>query len=258
MTIRSQNQLPHSPNVRYYEAPAFFGKNTIPRAQWPIALGLLAVAAIIGIILGFTIVNDYVYADRKHAAAVEQVLSTIETQPIPVLNDYRNHASGDLRNALAEQGYTLVDNPIEAPEGSTADELDIDKLPANFNQASLDAIAANGVESMQAETAAAYLADWWNLKLYRADATDLKVKYCIFGPATIEQAIVQAVETQGWQNSSLGESGVDQIGNTYQHGTVDIDGHQYRWSVYGCPLSDVYSIPGLPDTSWYISARLMG
>lgn len=258
MSIQSQNQLPQSPNVNYYQAPAFFGKQRIPREQWPIILGLLIAAAIIASYLGFNIINDYVYADRKHAAAVEAALATVEPAPVPVLNEIRNHNSGDLRNFLQEKGYALVDNPLDAAEGSTADELDVDKLPATIEQADIDMATNNGIESLPAEKAALYLADSWNLTLYRADATDLKVKYCVFGPATVEQAIVQAVEAQGWQNSSLGESGVDQVGNTYQHGSVEIEGKGYRWSVYACPLSDVYSISGLPDASWYVSARLMG
>lgn len=258
MSIQSQNQLPHSPEVRYMQAPAFFGSPDIPHRDWAKVLGFVVVASLIGIFIGMHLIDNYVYADRKHAAAVEEMLASVERQPIPVLSDHRGQNSTDLRASLEQAGLMLVDNPIDQSEDSGADALDVDKMPASVDPVDINAAQQNGVMSLPAEKAAAFLSDYWNLTLYRSDATDLKVKYCLFGPTTAEQAIVQAVETQGWQSSSLGETGIDQVGNTYQHGTIDLDGHQYRWSVYACPLSEVYAVTGLPDSAWYISSRLVG
>lgn len=48
----------------------------------------------------------------------------------------------------------------------------------------------------------------------------------------------------------------DEVGNTFQTGTVDIDGDTYTWRVSAAPLSDKYDIKGLPGTAAYVGIRL--
>ena len=48
----------------------------------------------------------------------------------------------------------------------------------------------------------------------------------------------------------------DEVGNTFQTGTVDIDDVTYTWRVSAAPLSDKYDIKGLPSTAAYVGIRL--
>lgn len=256
MAIRSQSQLPGSPDVRYMHAPALFSDGKFPTKHIPLLLGLLLVALLIGGMLAFRVIDEVVYADQKNAERVQEAISAVQPQPIPLLADHRNQGSEELRAVLQGAGLTLKENPITPEEG--VDQLDVDKLPANTDQSIIDAANQHGIDKLPPPQAASYLMDYWNLTLSRTEAIDLRIRFQLFGPATVEQAIVKAVEAQGWQGSSIGESGTDQMGNTYQHGTIDYDGKQYRWSVYACPLKDVYPVSGLPESSWYLSARLMG
>ena len=52
------------------------------------------------------------------------------------------------------------------------------------------------------------------------------------------------------------ESGVDDAGNTFQTGTIDVDGTTYAWRVSAIALSSVYDITGLPDTAVYVGVRM--
>lgn len=86
---------------------------------------------------------------------------------------------------------------------------------------------------------------------------DIKVKYADFKSGSAEAAIQSAMTTEGWTGSTLGDSGIDSSGNTYQQGTISIAGTTYNWSVSVCDLSAVYSVDGLPANAQYVGIRLV-
>ena len=65
-----------------------------------------------------------------------------------------------------------------------------------------------------------------------------------------------AMASEGLEGSTLGESGVDDAGDTFQTGTIDVDGTTYAWRVSAIALSSVYDITGLPDTAVYVGVRM--
>ena len=60
---------------------------------------------------------------------------------------------------------------------------------------------------------------------------------------------------EGFEASSTSMD-TDEVGNTFQTGTVDIDDVTYTWRVSAAPLSDKYDIEGLPSTAAYVGSLL--
>ena len=95
----------------------------------------------------------------------------------------------------------------------------------------------------------------WTLTVDRSDTLTMAVKYADFSSSTLEAAIQAAVAAEGFQAASA-STDTDEVGNTFQTGTVDIDNVTYTWRVSAAPLSDKYDIKGLPSTAAYVGIRL--
>jgi len=67
-----------------------------------------------------------------------------------------------------------------------------------------------------------------------------------------------AIAAEGFDPATIAEDGmgVDEVGNTFKQGTVDVDGTAYTWKVSALPLSEMYDISGLPETAVYVGVRL--
>ena len=65
-------------------------------------------------------------------------------------------------------------------------------------------------------------------------------------------------DDEGFDPATIAEDGmgVDEVGNTFKQGTVDVDGTAYTWKVSALPLSEMYDISGLPETAVYVGVRL--
>ena len=48
----------------------------------------------------------------------------------------------------------------------------------------------------------------------------------------------------------------NESGNNYSKGSIEIDGHPCTWSIHAIPLSDMYSISGLPEDACYVGIRI--
>ena len=72
------------------------------------------------------------------------------------------------------------------------------------------------------------------------------------------QQVDAAIAAEGFDPATIAEDGmgVDEVGNTFKQGTVDVDGTAYTWKVSALPLSEMYDISGLPETAVYVGVRL--
>ena len=69
-------------------------------------------------------------------------------------------------------------------------------------------------------------------------------------------AFRKALEAEGFDPESVAESGVDDSGNTYSMGTVDVDGVLCSWKISALKLDEIYSISSAPEEACYVGVRL--
>lgn len=243
--------------IRRMDAPALLSPLGTPKKLWfPIA-GLGLVAALIGMFFGFQALDNIVYADERQRDAVQESIMSSAESPVPILLNFCYTPVEEIRTLFEDMGYVFLD--VGDQSSDAAEYLDIIRVPVSLDPALSEIAIRQGPSKLSPPEAGTFLAESWRLTAIRnAEAIDYKVKYSVFGPATIQDAISGAMNAQGWQSSTLGESGVDSMGNNYQNGTIEHDGRVYSWSIYACPLNDAYHVLGLPEESYYVSARIQG
>ena len=86
----------------------------------------------------------------------------------------------------------------------------------------------------------------------------MRVGYADFTSGSLEAAIQSAIASEGFDPATTpeGGAGVDEVGNTFQSGTIDVNGTVYTWKVSALPLSNMYDITGLPESAVYVGIRM--
>ena len=98
----------------------------------------------------------------------------------------------------------------------------------------------------------------WRVTMDLTNYQDFRIRYADFQATTIEEAILNAVHNQGFDGDGceMTKEGVDESGNTFKSGTIDIDDETYFWRVSAVKFNDAYSIKGMPDTAIYVGIRM--
>jgi hypothetical protein len=81
------------------------------------------------------------------------------------------------------------------------------------------------------------------------------VRYADFTTGDPQVAIRSALEKEGFDANNV-ESGVDDSGNSFSTGGVDVNGTQCTWRISAVPLSDYYAISGMPENACYVGVRI--
>ena len=237
-------------NIRYMDGSSLLRPMDMPRSQ-QIVMGIFVIiAVVIGVRLAagaITAVND---SNAQSQASVEENLARSVSYNLPVLTQMVDMDDQAILDSLTAAGYTVYNQTAEGTAG-----LDLVKLPSDVTVADAAAMYAKGVGSLSASQAALLLNGSWTLTVDRADNLSMAVKYADFSSSTLEAAIQAAIAAEGFEASSASMD-TDEVGNTFQTGTVDIDGDTYTWRVSVAPLSDKYDIKGLPSTAAYVGIRL--
>lgn len=237
-------------NIRYMDGSSLLRPMDMPRSQQIVMAVFVVIAVIIGIRLAagaITAVND---SNAQSQASVEENLSRTASYNLPVLTQMADMDDQAILDSLATAGYTVYNQTAEGTAG-----LDLVKLPEDVTVADAAAMYAKGVGSLSASQAALLLNGSWTLTVDRSDTLTMAVKYADFSSSTLEAAIQAAVAAEGFQTASTSMD-TDEVGNTFQTGTVDIDDVTYTWRVSAAPLSDKYDIKSLPSTAAYVGIRL--
>jgi len=246
--------------IRYMDGSSLQRPFDLPHRNNYVLIGLIAAAAFFGILIGLHLYDVLINSQVRQEATVEQTINRGVTLDLPVLDTYVSSANSDISAALTAAGYAIIDmNTIPGVSNAGASgSLDLVKLPSDVTVADAAITYAKGISSLSGEDAARYLSGSWRLTVDRPSSVDMKVKYADFTSKAATTAIQSAITTEGWDKGTLGDSGIDASGNTYQNGTITIDGAIYNWSVSVCPLSAVYSNSGLPSDALYVGIRLAG
>lgn len=239
--------------VKYMDASGLKRPLDLPRAMWPILAVILVVAAFFGVRMAHSL--DYNVAHHSDRVK-EQVQAEIDrgvAQDVPVLSGYAGMDDDAILQSMTDAGFTYVDmNEINGTGEAT---IDVIKLPSDMTVDDAAAAYTDGVSSLDNITAAKFLSGSWRFMAVRDSGYSYSVKYADFSSGGPEAAVQAAVQAQGFADSSMGDAGVDDNGNTFQEGSIDIDGSTYAWSISACSLSDVYSVRGMPDDAQYVGVR---
>jgi len=117
---------------------------------------------------------------------------------------------------------------------------------------------AEGFSNQTLETICVILKNSWWITTNHGSHDNIKLKYSEFTSGSLNAAIEEAMEEQGFKGEGAGVllSGVDNNGNTYKYGTIDYDGETLYWRVAACPVKDVYGFDSLPDEGCYVGITL--
>lgn len=237
-------------NVRYMDGSSLLRPVDMPRSQKIIMAAFVVIAVIIGFRLAAGAITAVSDSNTQSKASVEENLARSVSYNLPVLTQMAEMDDQTILDSLTAAGYTVYNQTAEGTAG-----LDLVKLPSDVTVADAAAMYAKGVGSLSASQAALLLNGSWTLTVDRADTLSMAVKYADFSSSTLEAAIQAAIAAEGFEASSASMD-TDEVGNTFQTGTVDIDGDAYTWRVSAAPLSDKYDIKGLPSTAAYVGIRL--
>ena len=223
----------------------------------PRGLTILKVAAIIAVSLGVLVlfvVGSMIIRNQAQANAAPsyvQALKDQSGQSIPNIVGYLYMSDDDIYNDASSK-YTVYQSSIDA------DGMSLVKLPDGIDAATMIEYYANGLTSLSLEQTCGLLRTGWFLTTNRGTATSVKIKYADFTSGSYNYAIESAMKSQGLTGTAITElsSGVDDNDNNYSYGTYTNEGTTIYWKVACCPLSQVYTVSGLPDDSLYVGVTI--
>ncbi len=249
--VRSGNMTVMDPSV-------LLRPQRVPRNVAIAIAVVVVIAAGVGGYFAWQSIDAVLHGEERKAAAVQEYLDRDVDLGLPKIETLIGLDDASIKQSFVDEGLTIFDVNEETPE----DGLDLWKLPGDVSLADAAIAVADG-SKMDAASAAKILNGSWRLTCMRGDYTDLRVKYADFTAGDAQSAINAALAHEGWvvdgeiaEGVVLGEAGVDEVGNTYQEGTVTLDSGTYQWRVSTCALEYIYDISGLPESAMYVVVRI--
>lgn len=214
--------------------------------------GAMAAAAIIGAVFLGWYFDGVANEPKRQQEAVTEALSKDIPYDLPALYPLMPLEDASILSTLQESGLSLYEMP--AKEGSSVYQLI--KLPQDVSTVDAGALYLAGMSNISAADAARLLNGSWDLQVDRANGTNMVLHYADFRSGTVDAAVQSALAAEGLTDASIEDSGEDTAGNTYVMGTISGDAGTYSWRVSALPLSEIYSIKGLPDNAVYVGIRM--
>lgn len=255
MHVKKPDYVDSEEAVRYLDGSALSRPFELPPNQRIIAAVFLIIAIGIGGYFGFKAIDEVVNAPARAAASVEENLTRDVALDLPSLPTLITYSIDDIRATFDEAGLTIYDLTDEEVAAAVVG-LDFFKLPSDVTLPDAMVLYSQGIPNLSAADAAKILNGSWRLTGDWSSGIDMNLRYADFASGSAEASIQNAMVAEGLDTSALGESGIDGSGNTYQSGTIDIDGYTYTWKISVCPLSGIYDVDGLPDSATYVGIRL--
>lgn len=155
--------------------------------------------------------------------------------------------------ATVEADGSTIFNKSAMQEGTST--LELIKLPSDVDLAEAAALYMKGINKLSGIEAATLLNGSWDLDVDRSKGMNMAIHYADFRSGSVDSAIQNALVSEGLDQTELSESGVDGSGNTFSTGNVSVGGITYAWKISALPLSEIYSINGLPENAVYVGIR---
>ncbi len=239
--------------VRYLDGSSLARPFDMPRHTTAIAAAFVLAAALIGAVMLYNVLDSVTGAPAREAESVQNNLSRDVAYDLPVLSTLMEQDNETIKQTFADAGLIVYD---KTDAEQNPDGLELVKIPSDVSEAEAALYYAQGVSKLSAVDASRLLKGSWTLSVNRSEYTDMRVKFADFSSGSVDAAVKAAIAAEGLEDSVMGDAGTDDAGNTYQAGTVEVDGTSYSWRVSAIALSSVYKIAGLPDTAVYVGVRM--
>lgn len=241
--------------IKYLDGSSLSRPLEAPRQQMMIMGGFVVVAIIIGVVLLFNIINAATNSAAHSQASVEENLARpTSMESLPSLTSLIGLDADGIKTAFANAGYTVIDKSLLT--GADDGSIQLIKLPTDVTAEQAGAMYLKGVSKLTASDATLLLNGSWQFTAAPGDAVDMRVKYADFSSGSVDAAVQNAMAAEGLDTTTLGQSGLDDSGNTFQAGTLNAQGAVYQWQVSAIPLSSKYDIAGLPENATYVGIHL--
>lgn len=240
-------------NIAYLDSKPLRRPFKMPAAQRVI----LIVIVIAAVVVGFVIINNTLLQSiRETQAEAQSVVENLKREAsidtIPKMNEYIKLSNEEVKAKLIEQGFSIYD----ASQLDDSGELNLYKIPSDMTTDDAVLMYLQGVNSLSASQASKLLVGSWYFGVDRVNTTSMVTRYADFSTSDPEIAVQNALQKEGFPLDSLLESGVDESGNTYSMGNIDVDGTICVWKISALPLNQMYSIRGLPEDACYVGVRI--
>lgn len=217
-------------------------------------LSILLVLAAVLIGAGFlAIFFDKTYNEPiRQAQAMEERLDKEVSLNLPDLASFITMDDATVVATLEASGDTIY----EKSAGVEGAPLEVIKLPPDVSLTDAAAMYLTGISKLSGPEAALLLNGSWDLDIDRSKGTNISIHYADFTSKTLSSAIQRAMEAEKLNETEMAESGEDDSGNTYSSGNITVGDSTYAWKISAIPLSEIYSIAGLPEDAVYVGIRI--
>ena len=213
-----------------------------------IFIGLVAVGVVLAGIFAIRTVST-VNTLTATPECVEALSVAVDRQ-MPTLTSLVYMSDDDIIDTLSED-RTIYKEEV------TSSGIELVRLPDDITTEDMAAYYDEGLTSLGIEDICKVLGGCWFLSTNDGSAKSVKIKYADFTAGSVPAAIAAAIQEQELlAGGSVLASGTDDLGNTYQYGTVASGDDTLYWKVSSCPLDEVYSQKQLPDNAAYIGVTV--
>ena len=255
MPSRNNRYPGEEQSVVYPDGSALLRPLDPPRSLKAKMLVPVVAACLIGgaVFLGYA--NAIIVEPQRQQEALEENITRDVALDLPAIAPLLSMGDQDIMNSLQTSGYTMYEKtPIGSNEKGG---FEVIKLPSDVSLEQAGLMYIMGIDNPDPSDAGLLLHGSWSLSVDRSAGVNIRVRYADFNSQTIDAAIQNAKAAQGLADVQAEEAGVDDSGNTFQTGKVESNGESYTWRISVCPLSDIYSVSGLPENSYYVGIRYM-
>lgn len=240
-------------NVAYLDGTPLRRPISIPAGQRVLAI-VIVIAAIVlgGMFFNATVLSSIREAEVAKQAVSDNLARQASIDTIPIMTDVVALDDNEIRKKFTNDGYTVFD----ASSLANSDDMVLYKLPSDVSVQDASVMLSKGVNGLTAADATKLLNGSWYFASERSGGTSMVVRFADFATANPQEAVMKAINKEGFDATKISESGVDESGNTYSMGVVEVDKKAYTWKVSALPISEMYSTKNLPEDACYVGVRL--
>lgn len=230
----------------------------LKRKKAPGTAGKIFVVAVIVVaaIIGGIFINDTALAPIREAENIQ--IQTAENlnrpggiETIPLVTDVINLDDEGILQLFADNGYEWYDM-TNANDGT----LTLFKMPDGVSVDEGEALLVRGIDSLNSAQASKILQGSWYFAADRVGGTSMVTRYVDFSTGVPEVALQNALAKEGIDPESQSDAGLDDHGNAYITGNIEVDGEPCTWRISAIPLKEIYDVSGLPDNAVYVGVRI--
>lgn len=239
--------------IRYPDASGLSRPLDMPPSMRPKAMIIVIVACVISLVMLYFYFDATINAPNRDREAFQENITREVPLDLPDLQTLMSYDDQTIVDTLKADGLNLYERtPVGTSENGG---FEVIKLPSDVSIEEAGAAYLSGIDNISPSKAAKLLNGSWTYTVDRSSGTSMRVRYADFTSKSADVSIQNAKASEGLSDVQATDAGIDDAGNTYQAGTIDIDGETYAWRVSVIELSEVYSISSLPESALFVGIR---